>query len=92
MNFSGYTRRNLAISIQTLFILPVLEAAIFELRMSADVGLGPCRQSHILVSGVIENVSAADKISFVVVIQAKISCFKLISKYFRFSGATLDFR
>jgi len=57
----------------------------FEFRMSTDV------VRAISGSGVVENVSSVDKISFVVVIQAKITCFKLISKYFWFSDRHIAF-
>ena len=77
-----------SISVQKLFLLPVLVAAIlnFGCRPMSDHVV-----RAISGSGVVENVSVADTISFVVVIQAKITCFKLISKYFRFSGRHIGF-
>ena len=76
------------ISVQTLFLLPVLRAAIFNFgyRPMTDHVVGA-----ISGSGVVENVSVADTILFVVEIQAKIPGFKLISKYFRFSGRHIGF-
>jgi hypothetical protein len=59
----------------------------FECRMST--GVGPCCRA-IPGSSVVENESLADTISLVV-IQAKKSCFKQISKYFRFSGRYIGF-
>ncbi len=41
--------------------------------------------------GVVENLGVAGAISFVVVLQAKISVFTLISKHFRFSGRHIGF-
>jgi len=56
--------------------------------MSADVG--PCQQCHISV-GQGRNVRVAVEISFVVATQADVSCNRLISKYFRFSGSHIGF-
>ena len=77
-----------SISVQKLFLLPVLMAAILNFGcrpMSDHVA------REIPGSGVVDNVSVADSISCMDVIHAKITYFKLISKYFRLSGRHIGF-
>ncbi len=64
-----------ALFVQTLFPLPVSTSGFV-----ADI-LGAIRRS-----GMVEHVTVAVEISFVVATQAEISCNRLISKYFRFSS------
>ena len=71
-----------SISVQKLFLLPVLVAAIlnFGCRPMSDRVV-----REISGSGVVKYVTVADSISFVVVIQAKITCFELIKAPTRFT-------